>query len=91
MMSYNQVLEYLEKAQQEDDPLYKFRAITNHHGPLKKGDPNYNSSLYNVNGRQRRSQKNLYPLLLKMILLHVQLLQSIITYDIHLNGTRLNI
>ena len=48
MMSYNQVLEYLEKAQQEDDPLYKFRAITNHHGPLKKGDPNYNSSLYNV-------------------------------------------
>ena len=47
-MSYNQVLDYLEKTQQEDDSLYKFRAITNHHGPLKKNDPNYNGSLYNV-------------------------------------------
>ena len=39
IMSYNQVLNYLEKAQQEDDSLYKFRAITNHHGPLKPSDP----------------------------------------------------
>ena len=38
IMSYNQVLEYLAKTQQEDDSLYKFRAITNHHGPLKKHD-----------------------------------------------------
>ena len=48
IISYNQVLSYLEKANQEDDSLYKFRAITNHHGPLKKSDPNYNGSLYNV-------------------------------------------
>ena len=34
IISYNQVLDYLEKAQQEDDSLYKFRAITNQHGPL---------------------------------------------------------
>ena len=26
----------------------KFRPITDHHGPLKRSDPNYNSSLYNV-------------------------------------------
>ena len=44
----NQVLNYLEKNNQEDDSLYKFRAITNYHGPLKKSDPNYNGSLYNV-------------------------------------------
>ena len=25
-----------------------FRTITDHHGPLKKGDPNSNGSLYNV-------------------------------------------
>ena len=48
IISYNQVLNYLEKTHQEDDSLYKFTAITNHHGPLKKCDPNYNGSLYNV-------------------------------------------
>ena len=39
---------YLWKANQEDDSLYKFRAISNCHGPLKKSDPSYNWSLYNV-------------------------------------------
>ena len=48
IMSYNQVLNYQEKAHQEDDSLYKFRAITNHHGPLKPSHPSYNGSLYNV-------------------------------------------
>ena len=42
------MLNYLEKENQEDESLYKFRAITDHHGPLKKTDPNYNGSLYNV-------------------------------------------
>ena len=46
--SYNQVLNYLEKDNQEDDSLYKFRAITNYHGQPKKSDPNYNGSLYNA-------------------------------------------
>ena len=50
IISYNQVLNYLEKVNQEDDSLYKFRAITNHHGLLKKSDPNYIGSLYNVMG-----------------------------------------
>ena len=48
IISYHQVLNYLKKDNQEDDSLYKFTAITDHHGPLKKSDPNYNSSLYNV-------------------------------------------
>ena len=48
IISYSQVLNYLEKDNHKDDSLYKFRAITNHHGPQKKSDPNYNSSLYNV-------------------------------------------
>ena len=41
IISYNQVLNYFEKAHQEDDSLYKSRAITNHHGPLNKSDPNH--------------------------------------------------
>ena len=48
IMLYNQALNYLEKAQQEDDSLYKFRAITNHHGPLKPNDPNYNMVAFTV-------------------------------------------
>ena len=48
IISYNQVLNYLEKENQDDETLYKFRAITNHHGPFKKDDPNYNGSLYIV-------------------------------------------
>ena len=48
IISYNQMLNYHEKENQEDESLYKFRAITGHHGPLKKKNPNYNSRLYNV-------------------------------------------
>ena len=48
IISYNQVLNYLEKKNQADESLYKFRAITGHQGPLKKNDPNYNGSQYNV-------------------------------------------
>ena len=41
-------MNYLEKDNQEDNSPYKFRALTNHHGLLKKSDSNYNGSLYNV-------------------------------------------
>ena len=40
IISYNQVLNYLEKEDQDDETLYKFRAITDHHVPLKEDDPN---------------------------------------------------
>ena len=48
IISYNQVLNYLKKENQDDESLYKFRAITAHHGPLEKDNPNYNGRLYNV-------------------------------------------
>ena len=48
IISYDQVLNYLEKENQEDESLYKFSAITGYHGPSKKNDPNQNCSLYNV-------------------------------------------
>ena len=47
-MSYNQVLNDLEKTNQADDSLYKFRDITTHTGTLEKNDPNHNGCIYNV-------------------------------------------
>ena len=88
IISYDQVLNYLEKENQEDESLYKFRAITDHHGPLEKDDPNYNGSLYNimVEWETGRPLRNHSLLLLKVILSSVQHMLRNITYYIFLNG-----
>ena len=44
---YNQVLNYLEKGNQDDENLYKVRAITDHRGILDNDDPNFKGRLYN--------------------------------------------
>ena len=92
IISYNQVLNYLEKYNQEDESLYKFRAITDHHGPLKKNDPNYNGSLYNVmvEWEMGRSLKNHCLSLLKTPLSLVLHMLRNITYYIYPNGIRSN-
>ena len=36
IISYNQVLNYVEKENQEHESLYKFRAITGHQKPNRK-------------------------------------------------------
>ena len=41
IISYNKGLNYLDKENQDDETLYKFSTITDHHGPLKENDPNY--------------------------------------------------
>ena len=48
IISYNQVLDYMEKDNQDEETLFKFRAITGHQGPLDSDDPNSKGSLYNV-------------------------------------------
>ena len=48
IISYSQVLNYLEKDNQDDETLYKFRVITDHQRPLDIDDPSYKGSLYNV-------------------------------------------
>ena len=48
MISNNQVLNYLEKDNEDDETQFKFIAITGHPGPLDNYDPNYKGSLYNV-------------------------------------------
>ena len=47
IMSYVQILDHLDQQEQQED-LYKFRAITGHQGPLSPQDENYKGSRYNV-------------------------------------------
>ena len=52
LISYNQLLEDLENAQDHDmgmdQELYRFRAIIGHQGPLLASDPDWKGSKYNV-------------------------------------------
>ena len=50
LISYNQLLEHLENAQDMgmDQELYRFRAIIGHQGPLLASDPDWKGSKYNV-------------------------------------------
>ena len=47
IMSYVQILDHLDQQEQQED-LYKYRAITGHQGPLSPQDENYKGSKYNV-------------------------------------------
>ena len=52
LISYNQLLEHLENAQDHDmgmdQVLYRIRAVIGHHGPLLASDPDWKGSQYNV-------------------------------------------
>ena len=52
LISYNQLLEHLENAQDSDmgmdQELYKFRAIIGHQGPLLASDTDWKGSIHNV-------------------------------------------
>ena len=52
LISYNQLLEHLENAQDHDmgmdQELYRFRAIIGHQGPLLVSDPDRKESKYNI-------------------------------------------
>ena len=52
LISYNQLLEHLENAEDHDmgmdQELFKFRAIIGHQGPLLASDPDWKGSKYNV-------------------------------------------
>ena len=51
ILTYNEILEYIMKNEEQDDDqaiVWKFKRIAGHQGPLKKGDPRYNGSKFNV-------------------------------------------
>ena len=80
IISYSQVLNYLEKDNQDDETLYKFRAITDHQGPPDNYHHNYKASLYNVMVEWETGEMQKNPCLsLQMIQSHVQPMQRNIT------------
>ena len=51
ILTYNKILEYVMKNEEQDADqavVWKFKCIAGHQGPLKKGDPTYNGSKFNV-------------------------------------------
>ena len=52
IISYNQLLDYIEKDEQDNDlqeqGFFRFRDIIGHQGPLKPSDPGYKGSKWNV-------------------------------------------
>ena len=51
VLSYNEILDYINKQGEEDGEqaiVWKFKRIAAHQGPLRKGDPGYNGSKFNV-------------------------------------------
>ena len=51
IMSYNQLMDYIQKGtdgEEDPDPLFKFRDIVAHQGPLESTDPDHKGSKYNV-------------------------------------------
>ena len=51
IFTYNEILEYITKNEARDEDqaiIWMFKHIAGHQGPLKKGDPGYNGSKFNV-------------------------------------------
>ena len=66
LISYNQLLEHLENAQDHDrgmdQELYRFRSIIGHQGPLLASDPDWKGSKYNVQVEQETGEITFEPL-----------------------------
>ena len=86
LISYNQLLEHLENAQDHDmgtdQELYRFRAIMGHQVPLLASDPAWKGSniMFKLNGRLGILLLNPSPSLLLMIQSHVQHMPKKMTY-----------
>jgi len=48
ILTYNEILNYIEQQDDDGTKVWKFRHITAHEGPLKPSDPSYKGSKYNV-------------------------------------------
>ena len=92
LISYNQLLEHLENAQDHDmgmdQELYRFRAIIGHQGPLLNSDPDWKEAniMFKLNGRLGRLTLNPSPSLLLMIQSHVQHMPKRMTYLLWRDG-----
>ena len=48
IMTYAEVLDHIEKQEQQEQVLWKYKSIVSHQGPLRPDDPHYMGSMYNV-------------------------------------------
>ena len=48
ILSYNEILNYIEQQDDDGTKLWKFRRIIAHEGPLQPSDPSYKGSKFNV-------------------------------------------
>jgi hypothetical protein len=48
IIMYNKLMDSIEKNEENDDNVWRFKCIAGHQGPLVCTDPNYNGSKYNV-------------------------------------------
>ena len=66
LISYNQLLEHLETAQNNDlgmdQQLFKFRAIIGHQGPMAATEPDWKGSKYHVQVEWETGQITFEPL-----------------------------
>ena len=66
LISYSQLLEHLENAQDNDmdmdQELFKFRSIIRHQGPLAASDPDWKGSKYNVQAEWETGEITYEPL-----------------------------
>ena len=93
LISYNQLLEHLENAQDHDmgmdQELYRFRAIIEHQGPLVASDPDWKGSKHNVQVEWETGGRlllNPSPSLLLMIHSPVQDMPKKMTYLLWRDG-----
>ena len=72
LISYNQLLEHLENAQNNymgmDQELFKLRAIIGHQDPLAASDPDWKSSKYNVQVEWETGEISFEPPLLLLLM-----------------------
>ncbi len=48
ILTYNEILNYIEQQDDDGTKVWRFRHITAHEGPLKPSDPTYKGSKYNI-------------------------------------------
>ncbi len=48
ILTYNEILNYIEQQDDNGTKVWKFWCITAHEGPLKPSDPTYKGSKYNI-------------------------------------------
>ena len=61
-MTYNEILDYIDKNEDDDQIVWRFKRIFAHQGPIKSGHKDYKGSMYNVGIEWENGEKTYEPL-----------------------------